>query len=192
MAAMNAPTNIEAESRRRLFTVDEVLAMQRTGVFEDQEKFELIEGELILMQSKLNPHELYKNNLVRAFYRLLPDDVAPWVEATLYLRPRNAPDPDIMLFPRGRSIETLAPEEVFLVVEVADTTLRTDLGLKARLYARFKVREYWVIDVGGRRLVAHRHPEGETWREIRAFGADEPIAPLAFPTAAVRLADLES
>jgi Uma2 family endonuclease len=188
---MNAPTNIEAEFRRRLFTVDEVLSMQRLGVFADNEKFELIEGELILMQSKLNPHELYKNNLVRAFYRLLPDDVAPWVETTLYLRPRNAPDPDILLFPRGRSIETLSPEEVYLVVEVADTTLRTDLGLKASLYARFKLPEYWVIDVSARRLIVHRDPKGEAWREVRVFEADEAVAPLAFPNAAIRLADLE-
>jgi Uma2 family endonuclease len=191
MATMNARTNFDAESRRRLFTVDEVLAMQRTGVFEDDEKFELIEGELILMQSKLNPHELYKNNLVRTFYRLLPDDVAPWVEATLYLRPRNAPDPDIMLFPRGRSIETLAPEEVHLVVEVADTALSTDLSVKATLYARFKVAEYWVIDVSARRLVVHRDPDGEAWRQIQVFGADEAVAPQAFPNAAIRLADLE-
>ena len=186
-ATMNARTNFDAGSRRRLLTVDEVLAMQRTGVFEDDEKFELIEGELILTQSKLNPH-----NLVRTFYRLLPDDVAPWVEAALYLRPRNAPDPDIMLFPRGRSIETLAPEEVHLVVEVADTTLPTDLGVKATLYARFKVAEYWVIDVGARRLVVHRDPDGEVWRQIQVFGADEAVAPQAFPNAAIRLADLES
>ncbi|HUO11730.1 MAG TPA: Uma2 family endonuclease [Caulobacteraceae bacterium] len=188
---MNASTNIDAGARRRVFTVDEVLAMQRTGVFEDDEKFELLEGELVLMQSKLNPHELYKNNLVRAFYRLLPDHVAPWVQATLYLRPNNAPDPDIMLFPRGRSIETLAPEEVYLLVEVADTTLATDLGVKATLYARFKVAEYWVIDVSARRLVVHRDPDGDVWREIRVFGADDTVAPLAFPEAAVRLADLE-
>jgi Uma2 family endonuclease len=188
---MNAPTRLETEPRRRLFTVDEVLAMQQAGVFEDDESFELIEGELILMQSKLNRHELYKNHLVRALYRLLPADAEPWVESTLYLRPLNAPDPDIMVFPKGRSIEELSPEEVFLVVEVADTTLRTDLGVKAALYAQFKVREYWVIDVQERRLVVHRDPEGEIWRDIRVAGPDEAIAPLAFPEAAIRLVDLE-
>ncbi|MEJ0064300.1 MAG: Uma2 family endonuclease [Caulobacteraceae bacterium] len=189
---MNAPTRLQTEPRRRLFTVDEVLAIQRAGLFDDDERFELIEGELILMQSKLNRHELYKNRLARAFYRLLPDDVEAWVEPTLYLRPHNAPDPDIMVFPRGRSIEELKPEEVHLVVEVADTTLRTDLGVKAALYARFGVREYWVIDVEARRLVVHRRPAGEGWGEVRQIAAGEPIAPLAFPSAAIQLADLES
>jgi Uma2 family endonuclease len=188
---MNAPTRLQPEPQRRLFTVDEVLAIQRAGLFDDDERFELIEGELILMQSKLNRHELYKNRLARAFYRLLPPDAEAWVESTLYLRPRNAPDPDILVFPRGRSIEDLGPEEVHLVVEVADTTLRTDLGVKAALYARFRLREYWVIDVEARRLFVHRRPTGEVWADIRAIGPDEPIAPLDFPEAVIRLVDLE-
>jgi Uma2 family endonuclease len=188
---MNALSDFGPDRRRR-FTVDEVLAMQRAGVFEDDRKFELIEGELILMQSKLNPHELYKNRLVRAFYQLLPRDVEPWVEPTLYLPPHNAPDPDIMLFPRGRSIEDLKPEEVYLVVEVADSSLHTDLGLKAQIYARFGLKECWVVDVRGRRIVVHRGAAGEIWSEVRAIGAAEPIAPLAFPDAVIRLADLEA
>lgn len=189
---MNAPTRLQTEPQRRLFTVDEVLSMQRAGVFEDDRKFELIEGELILTQSKLNRHELYKNHLTQAFYRLLPSEATAWVEPTLYLPPHNAPDPDIMVFPRGRSIEELKPEEVFLIVEVADTTLRTDLGAKASLYARFGVREYWVIDVRTPRLVVHRYPEGEGWKEIRSLTRTECIAPLAFPSASIRLADLDS
>ena len=65
-----------------------------------------------------------------------------------------------MVFPRGRSIEALKPDEVFLVVEVAEApSLRTDLGVKAALYARFGVPEYWVIDVNAPRLVVHRYPE---------------------------------
>ena len=188
---MNAITTIETEPQRRLFTVDEVLAMQSAGLFDaDERKFELIEGELILRQSKLNPHELYKNELARAFYRLLPEDVSTWVEPTLYLRPFNAPDPDLMVFPRGRSIDELAPDEVFLVVEVADTTLRTDLGVKAAIYAWHGLAEYWVIDARAPRLVVHRGPDGEHWREIRTLGPDEAVAPLAFPQALIRLADL--
>jgi Uma2 family endonuclease len=188
---VNALTSIHTEPQRRLFTVDEVLAMTRAGLFdEDERKFELIEGELILMQSKLNPHELYKNRLTQAFYRLLPESAEAWVEPTLYLPPINAPDPDIMVFPRGRSIEELRPEEVYLVVEVADTTLRTDLGVKAAIYARHGVAEYWVVDVRGPRLIVHRGPDGELWKEVRTHGPEEPVAPLAFPDAVIRLADL--
>jgi Uma2 family endonuclease len=188
---VTAITTIESEPQRRLFTVDELLTMQDAGLFdEDERKFELIEGELILMQSKHNPHELYKNELTRAFYRLLPEDVSIWVEPTLYLRPFNAPDPDLMVFPRGRSIDDLRADEVFLVVEVADTTLRTDLGVKAAIYARHGLGEYWVIDVRAPRLVVHRGADGEVWKEVLTFGPDEAVAPLSFPDAQIRLADL--
>jgi Uma2 family endonuclease len=189
---MNAPSRIETEPQRRLFTVDEVLAMLRAGVLQDDRKSVLIEGELIQLQSKLNPHELCKNRLAQAFHRLLPYTAEAWVEPTLYMPPFNAPDPDIMAFPRGRSIEELQPAEVCLVVEVAATTLRTDLGVKAAIYARHGVPEYWVIDVRGPRLIAHRGPDGDRWREIRTLGPDEPAAPLAFPDAAIRLVDLQN
>jgi len=188
---MNAPTRLKAEPQRRLFTVDEVLARRCDNGVDDGERLELIEGELVLMQSKLNRHEVFKNHLARAFHRMLPADVEAWVQSTLYLRPRDAPDPDIMVFPRGRSIEHLVPAEVNLVVEVADTTLRRDLGVRATLYARFQVQEYWVIDAQAPRLFVHRRPSGEVWADIRAIGPDEPIAPLAFPEAAIRLAELE-
>ena len=188
---MNAPTRMDQEPRRRLFTVDEVLAMQNAGVFENGEDFELIEGELILMQAKNNPHELYKNRLVQAFFRLLPANVEAWVEPTLYLPPYNAPDPDIMVFPRGVSIEELKPEQVYLIIEVAEATLRKDLGIKASLYARFGLREYWVIDASTPRIVVHRQPEGDGWREVLEVGRDEPVSPLAFPEIVIRLADLE-
>jgi Uma2 family endonuclease len=188
---MNAPTRMDQEPRRRLFTVDEVLAMQHAGVFEDGEDFELIEGELILMQSKNNPHELYKNNLAQMFYRLLPKEATAWVEPTLYLPPYNAPDPDIMVFPRGVSINDLKPEQVFLVVEVAETTLRTDLGVKAALYARFRLREYWVVDASAPRILVHRSPGADGWGEVREVGRDETVSPLAFPQIVVCLADLE-
>jgi Uma2 family endonuclease len=188
---VNDLTAIETDPQRRLFTVDEVLAMQGAGLFdEDERKFELVEGELILMQSKLNPHELFKNRLAQAFYRLLPEIAEAWVEPTLYLRPFNAPDPDIMVFPRGRSIEELRPDEVFLVVEVADAMLRTDLGVKAAIYARHGLAEYWVIDVRAPRLIVHRGADGEHWKEVRPFGPDEAVSPLAFPDALIRLADL--
>jgi len=165
--------------------------MRRGSGVDDGERLELIDGDLVLMPSKLNRHEVFKNHLARAFHRLLPSDAEAWVQSTLYLRPKDAPDPDVMVFPTGRSIEELAPDEVHLVVEIADTTLRRDLGIRATLYARYQVQEYWVIDVQAPRLFVHRRPSGEVWADIRAIGPDEPIAPLAFPEAAIRLVDLE-
>jgi Uma2 family endonuclease len=184
--AVNAPARIET----RRFTVDEVLAMQEAGIFGDFEKLELLEGELVPMQSKLDKHEIYKTALIRKLVRNLPDDVDVLVEPTLYASEHNAPDPDIMILSAGWKLREVTPQQVRLVIEIADTSLAKDLGVKAAIYARFGIADYWVIDVRAPRLIVHRGPDGEAWREVRRIGPKEPIAPLAFPDLAIRLADL--
>jgi Uma2 family endonuclease len=188
---MNAPTRAEREPQRRLFTVDEVLAMQSAGVFRDFEKVELLEGELITMQAKLDRHEKFKTALLRRLILSLPEDVDVLAEATLYASETSAPDPDIMVLTKGWKLRELTPRDVRLIVEVADSSLSKDLGLKAKIYAAFGAPEYWVIDVQVPRLIVHRGADGDMWREVRVIEAAEAVAPAAFPGAAVRLADLE-
>jgi Uma2 family endonuclease len=80
--------------------------------------------------------------------------------------------------------------ETVLVVEVADASLRNDLGLKAALFARTGVPEFRVLDVNGRKLYAHRGPDDGGYGEIRVFSADETLSPVSMPDAVVRIADL--
>ena len=63
---------------------------------------------------------------------------------------------------------TPTPADILLLVEVADTTLRTDLGRKARIYASGEVSEYWVVDLNNRELYVHRAPRsgGYTFRKV--------------------------
>src|ERR1700678_623537 len=76
--------------------------------------------------------------------------------------PSNEPEPDIIVLNRDflnfRSANP-SPQDLHLVVEVADTTLNFDLTTKAALYARAGVADYWVLDVNGRRLIVHREPQ---------------------------------
>ena len=75
------------------------------------------------------------------------------------------------------------------MVEVADTSLTFDLTVKAALYARAGIVEYWVLDVSGRRLVVHRDPRDGRYRSIVAFSEQESAAPLASPGSAFRIGD---
>jgi len=81
------------------------------------------------------------------------------------------------------------PEDLELVVEVADTSLTFDLTVKAALYARAGIVEYWVLDVSGRRLVVHRDPQDGKYRSVVAFSEHESAAPLASPDSAFRVGD---
>ncbi len=119
-----------------------------------------------------------------------PIDVAPEDN------PTSEPEPDIIVLTRDLSeIPSTGhphPEDLSLVVEVADTTLHFDLTTKAALYARAGIVEYWVLDVTGKRLIVHREPQRGVYSSVLASGPLESIAPLAAPHAVFRVDDLRA
>jgi Uma2 family endonuclease len=115
-----------------------------------------------------------------------PIDVAPEDN------PTNEPVPDLVVLKRSFSkfrSATPQPEDLDLVVEVADTTLTFDLTVKAALYARAHIVEYWVLDVTDRRLIVHRDPKSGGFASIVAYSEHESVSPLAAPQREFRVAD---
>jgi Uma2 family endonuclease len=146
---------------------------------------ELIEGDLIDKRPKKQPHTYALSRVVRrlmavfeSVYQEAPINVAP--EDT----PTSEPEPDaIVLKPEfaGYRPEQPQPNELALVVEVADTTLHFDLTVKAALYARAGIVEYWVLDLNGRRMIVHREPEAGIYKSVVAYRENERVASLAAP-----------
>jgi Uma2 family endonuclease len=126
---------------RRRFTVAEVEAMVAAGVMEEDERVELIGGELAPMSPKGNHHEALKAALLCRWYRAVPDDLDLVPETTFRLSEDTYLEPDVVIYPRATGIPGLAAENVLLVVETADSSLRYDVGRKAALYASFGIRE---------------------------------------------------
>jgi len=85
--------------------------------------------------------------------------------------------------------ENPGPEDLRLVIEVADTTLGFDLTTKAALYARAGIVEYWVLDMAGRRMIVHREPQGARYASVAAYSSEESVAPLAAPESSLRIRD---
>src|SRR5271156_447221 len=131
---------------RRSFTVAEILRMQDAGIIAEDENFELIEGEIVPMQAKTHVHELLKSALNIAIVRALPENLWLGVETTIYLSPNTFVEPDLVVYPRGIKLETVKGSDIELAIEVALTSSAYDRGLKSRLYARHRVREFWVVD----------------------------------------------
>ena len=107
--------------------------------------------------------------------------------------PTNEPEPDAIVT-RG-PLETYRdanprPEDLCLVVEVADSSLGLDLGPKAGLFARAGIPEYWVLDAPKQRLIVHRSPDGDRYRTVVAYAPGESVAPLAAPEHAVAVSSL--
>jgi Uma2 family endonuclease len=177
---------------RRRFTVAEVEAMVTAGVMEEDERVELIGGELVPMSPKGFEHEVLKTALLDRWYRL-PDREADLVAATTFrLSEDTYLEPDVVIYPRTTGIRGLNAINVLLVVEIADSSLRYDIGRKAALYASFGIRELWVIDAVRLTTRVFREPAADGYRNASDFGPADRLAPLIAPQAfALRLDELE-
>ena len=181
---------------RRAFTVEDVGRMIDAGVLGEDEKFELIEGEIVMMAAKGIAHERIKSALNIAVVRALPDHLTVGVEVTLRLTSTIMLEPDIAVFPKelfkksATRFAQLDPGEAHLVIEVAATSIAYDKGLKARLYARHRVREFWVIDVNERITWVHTGPSGEGWSSIVERGPQDALTTPALPGLSLQLDEI--
>ena len=166
---------------RRRFTVAEVEAMVEAGVMEEDERVELIGGELVPMSPKGNHHEVVKTALLRRWFRLAPDEIDLTPETTFRLSEDTYLEPDVVVYPATLEPKDLNGPNVLLVVEIADSSRRYDMGRKAKLYAGFGVRELWVIDAVKLTARIFREPEAGGYREARDFASAEQMVPLFAP-----------
>lgn len=187
---MNAITLLQDTPRHKL-TYDDVRQMMESGVLDRTGKYELIDGAVFDVPSENPPHRDHKSEIIIHLARTLPDEYFVMADTTLELSPSNAPSPDAYVFPARIATADLRPDQVLLVIEVADTTLGDDLGVKADLYARYGIKEYWVVDITRRMILAHRERAGERWAVPVEIGAEETARCTSIPELTLRLADLK-
>jgi Uma2 family endonuclease len=177
---------------RRRFTVAEVEAMVAAGVMEEDERVELIGGELVPMSPKGNHHEVVKIALLRRWYRMAPDDLDLAPETTFRLSEDTYLEPDVVVYPRTSGLRGLTGANALLVVEIADSSLRYDIGRKAALYASFGIRELWVIDAVRLTTRVFREPAADGYRNMQDLSPADRLTPLFAPEAFVlQLNELE-
>ncbi|MEJ1156959.1 Uma2 family endonuclease [Prosthecomicrobium sp. N25] len=189
---MNARTIIAADGLpRRAFTVADVERMVEAGVIGEDERVELVDGELIPMSPKGNRHEILKTALLMDWVPRRPKSVLLAVETTLRLSGDTYLEPDILLFRRSVGFGRLNGPSVLLAVEIGVSSLGYDLGRKAAVYAAFGVPELWVVDAA--RLVVHIHlqPGPEGYGSVTPRTAGDLIVPRLVPDLTLRLADLD-
>ena len=178
---------------RREFTVEDIRRMMEAEIFTEDENFELVEGELVVMAAKGIAHERIKSALVVGLARALPDGLLLGVETPLRLTAKTLLEPDIAIFPKRvfdnpvSGFANLEPADALLVIEVAHSSLGYDKGLKARLYARHRVREFWVIDANKRVTWVHTDPAEDGWGSIIERQPDESLTTPAVPGFSIRL-----
>jgi Uma2 family endonuclease len=176
---------------RRAFSIAEVERMVEVGLLHEDERLELIGGELVMMSPKGIRHEILKAALLRHWFQRLPEALSLIPETTFRLAPDTYLEPDIVVFDRTRGLKALNGETALLAVEIADSSLGYDLGRKPAIYAAFGVRDLWVIDAIHLVTHIHRDPAPLGYRDIVAHAADETLTPLLAPALPLTLTALD-
>jgi Uma2 family endonuclease len=178
---------VEKRPQTRLFDVDEYYRMAEVGILKPDERVELIEGEIVVMNPIGDRHALTVDQLNVPLVQRFGGRARIGVQNPIRLGRKVEPQPDLTvsrldaLRPRRYQGKHPRPEDVLLVIEVADTSVAYDLGEKAVLYARYGVPELWVFDLPGYRLVIHREPTATGYANVRELPRGASISPLAFP-----------
>ena len=172
------------------WTVAEIERLVEAGIVAENERFELIGGEIVPMNPKGAFHEGVKKELNRHWAKLLPPDLDMITETTFRLGAHDFLEPDFVFWPRALGITGLKPDVVQLVVEIADSSLAYDLGRKAALYAALGIADYWVINAQTLVTHIHREPSPNGFAQISDHAGDAVLTPKLLPGLAVRLTAL--
>ncbi len=166
---------LPAETRRRRFTAADVLAMLDAGVIKAGEKVELLWGELVEMSPQGPLHADITQLVLKWLRKNLPDDLDFASQAPLRLGASDEPESEFFIFSDGMRVNDVRGPDVLLAIEVAYSSLKVDLGVKASIYARHGVREYWVIDVESGRTVVHTLAVNDAYAAPRDVAFTAPL-----------------
>ncbi len=196
-ATLTAPTAAPGIVPPLRWTVEEFHRLGETGFFKGRRPI-LLRG-VLLEQGKMNPPHagaiLLATEVIRGF---MPTGYVLRAQLPLVLSLDTDPIPDLAIVTGSvREAVSNHPKSAVYVLEVSDTTIDTDLTVKAELYATAGIQDYWVLNLNKRQLHVLRDPAplptglGATaYRNHKIYGPEESVAPLAFPDKLIRISDL--
>jgi Uma2 family endonuclease len=176
--------------QRHRLTVAEYYRMGETGILAPDARVELIDGEIIDMPPIGSPHASTVFFISDRLRDIVKGIAFVWVQNPIRLSQHSEPQPDVALLrPRPDLYHSShpTPADVFLIVEVADTSLAYDTQIKLPLYARHGIPEVWLIDLPNRRFMVHRTPTVAGFQAVHTLTALSAVTPLLLPGVTVDL-----
>ena len=169
---------------RRRFTADEYHRMGQVGILGEDDRLELLEGEIVEMAPIGSRHQATVDRLNRLFSERAADLAVIRVQGPVRLAEDSEPQPDLTLLLRRTDFYASAhpgPGDVLLLVEVSDTTLEYDRELKMPLYARHGVPEVWLVDLEAQVVEVYRNPSADGYREVLQVERGQGLSPESLP-----------
>jgi Uma2 family endonuclease len=175
------------------FTVDEYHRMGEAGIFHEDDRVELLDGQIVVMSPIGGPHVACVVRLNHLLARRLEPGISVSVQNPLVLGERSEPQPDIAVLRRRAGLGGAwlpEPQDVLLLIEVAETSLAHDRDEKLPLYARAGIPETWLVNLPAGTIEAHREPRAGRYTGIRTARRGETLAPLLLPGVFLPVADI--
>jgi Uma2 family endonuclease len=186
-------TTQAAEGLPRLrWTLADLERLTGLGVFTEDDRIELIGGELVPMSPKGNRHENVKALLSDWMYRRLPEGLLLTGEFGWCPDDATYIEPDILIYKRVPEPSRVPASEVLLAVEIAVSSLAYYAGRKSQIYTALGVPEYWVVDAVTLTTRVHCEPSASGYRNVAELPWSETLVPHLVPPLAVTLTDLSA
>jgi Uma2 family endonuclease len=176
----------------RQLTSSEYYQMMESGIIREGEKVELILGQIFTMAAKGTRHTLSTRKLFKQLLGLIGDRADVQSQDPITLTNNSEPEPDIVIA-RLRSDDYVnshpSPDDIILLIEVADSTIKFDRDTKAQLYAAAGISEYWIVNLIDDRLEIYRQPEGNIYTGVQIITPPRSINLPEFPEILLNIDD---
>jgi Uma2 family endonuclease len=161
---------------KRLFSTQEYQRLGELGFFSPNDRVELIRGELVTMSPKGTKHAVCCTRLIAVLLPLLKNQYSLRCQDPITLPKGSAPEPDLTIVTAQDYIAGHpTPKDILLVIEIADTSLDYDRGVKAILYAEADIAHYWLIDVINARLEAYSQPRQGIYTRLEVYLPEDQV-----------------
>jgi Uma2 family endonuclease len=184
---------VEVAATRRRFSRAEYYRMAEVGILREDDRVELIRGEIVEMAPIGRRHLAFTGNLNQLLAARLAGRAIVWMQNPIVLSEDTEPQPDIAVLRRRpvsyKEREAWA-EDALLIIEVADSSLAYDRSTKLRFYAAAGILEYWVVDCTAEAVEVHRTPGPDGYRDVRLVTGQATLSPQAFPDVALSTAEI--
>jgi len=185
--------HVTTDLARRRFTAEEYERMGTTGILGEDDRVELLDGEIVRMTPIGPVHAGVVNRLTRLLVQRLGERAVVTVQNPIRITPYSEPQPDLALLrPRPDFYQLAHPEpsDVLLVIEVADSSITIDRTLKIPVYALAEIPEVWLVDLAGRRVLVNREPKGDGYTRNDTAGPGDTLHPAAFDDIALAVEEI--
>jgi Uma2 family endonuclease len=178
---------------RRLFTVEEYHSIARAGILGEDDRLELIEGEITEMTPIGSRHAAVVDRLTWLFSEQVGRRAIIRVQNPIRLGQRSEPQPDLTLLrpcPDFYSQAHPGPEDILLVIEVTETSTDYDREIKVPLYARWRILEVWLVNLDGEAIEVYQNPSPEGYHEMKTLRRGDHLSLGSFPDLKLRVEEI--